>query len=249
MSKHTELLGLNETDVENIATAYSGYALALQRETDNNAYQLPIIASSWLIGALFRTLISPAEAKKSFHKAAMAYRELDWPIWRVCAICSGDRIYVKPNLEMISDEERFYDVLQECANSETQERPKLLHFRHNIPGHIPGLNMPYNLILKAIDDISHSFDQVLDNNLKNVNDVFQRLGEMIEQYQADDHWRHLEGPILPFEPTALAIVIVILKIWKKENSLKKLLLHNNSKQRVLLEVASNLLDDNTTYDF
>lgn len=249
MSKYTELLGLNETDVENIATAYSGYALALQREADNDAYKLPIIASSWLIGALFKTLISPAEAKKSFHKAAMAYRELDWPIWRVCAICSGDGFFVKPNLEMVSDEERFYAVLQECANSETQERPKFLHFRHDIAGRIPGLNMPYNLTLKAIDDISYSSGQVLDDNLKNVNDVFQRLGEIMEQYKADDHWRHLEGPILPFEPTALAIVIVILKIWKKENSLNELLLHNNSTQRVLLEVASNLLDDDTKNDF
>jgi hypothetical protein len=245
MSKYIELLGLNETDVENIATAYSGYALALQREADNDAYKLPIIASSWLIGALFKTLISPAEAKKSFHKAAMAYRELDWPIWRVCAICSGDDIYVKPNLEMVSDEELFYAVLQECANSETQERPKLLHFRRDIAGRIPGLNMPYNLTLKAIDDIS---GQVLDDNLKNVNDVFQRLGEIVEQYQADDHWRHLEGPILPFEPIALAIVIVILKVWKKENSIKELLLRNNSKARVLLEVAANLLDDDMKND-
>ncbi|RKR83492.1 hypothetical protein BDD43_3702 [Mucilaginibacter gracilis] len=254
MSRYTEILNLNTDDVSNIADAYTGYAEALSERAETQ--KLPFAASCWLIGALYKAILAPQQARDLFARSSEAYRQLGMPIWRLCSICAqnnSDRIYSEEiPLNSYDDEDSFYANLQRFDYSQKiegefnytwgneNERP--------YSGRVPGLNIPYSLVLQVLNDTRYGVYTNKFSGLDSFSNLLERLGELTELYQSDEyHWENLEGAIVPFEPAALAIVIVALKTWLRVQSYDMILSRLNKldqQQTVLLNIAHDILQPN-----
>lgn len=256
MSYFTEILGIDSEDAESLADVYEGYAGALELQEDKNE-QLPWVASSWLISALFRLTTEPAKATEAFAYAASAYQRLNLPIWRLCAICAlGDqRQNLNPDeLESsISDEAQFYKLLQDHFNVDKQ-RHRAKNYRDSIPsmewgnvklaGKVPKLNVPYSLVTQTLYDSQHWSSSEKYDYLTNFTELVKRISEITELSQAADyHWKHLQGSIIPFEPAGVALIIVLLNKWLLTNSFKSLMteVKLNNSQQVLLLIVNDML--------
>ncbi len=246
MSIFIEQLGLNTTDVKNLAMVYAGYAKALLNKEDVNDDILLTSASSFIIGALFESLIAPKKSKILFDLAASLYRRLNIPIWRICILCSGNREFAvndKIHNDLRNEEELFYIALQDSLQDEKEMHSYYKALVKDINGDIPGLNMPYKLVVKAIEELSDLNKKVIPQSRKYLDDVLQRIAEKLEQYKSDDHWHNLKGPILPFEPVALAIVIVLLQIWKRNNNINDFYDGNDVNKHALVNIAKVMIND------
>lgn len=256
MSNFTEILGIDADDAETLADVYEGYAGAIELQEDKNE-QLPWVASSWLISALFRLTTEPAKATEAFAYAASAYQRLNLPIWRLCAICAlgEQRQNLDPNeLESpISDEEQFYKLLQDHFIVD-KERRRAKNYRDSISwmewgnvrlaGKVPKLNVPYSLVIQTLYDSQHWSSSEKYEYLTNFTALVKRISELTELSQAADyHWKHLQGSIIPFEPAGVALIIVFLNKWLLTNSFKSFIteVKLNNRQQVLLLIVNEML--------
>lgn len=253
MSNYTQILNLPTEDVQNVADAYKGYAKILSEQTDTD--KSPVMASSWLIGALFQSILEPKKSKELFYRAAIAYRELQMPVWRLCELCvqndqnlntDADKKY----LYSYNMEDKFYHFLQQINYSPIPISKKYFHrgFEDYMQSNllIPGLNIPYRLVIDAlVDAMQYSISSEKGLHFQNFTYLLVRLNELTDLYQVHEHhWNSLEGEIIPFEPAALAITIVVVKIWLNKvsysviyESLKGL----TDQQRVLFDIATDIL--------
>jgi len=253
MNKYTEMLNLNVEDVENLGDTYAGYAAALAEQ--GSVDRLPIVASSWLIGGLFQSITAPKRALESFTRASGIFRQLNWPLWRICEICS----LTLPNIETFRNgegvvtttaEEAFYMSLQLSffLTEHDNRRPDLSDGQEEqFPmGRIENLGIPYRFVLAAIVEID-GINSKINNRIENLPRLFERLQEVSEQYQSDEyHWQYLEGPVLPFEPVTLAIFIVLVKKWlqyRNINELISLAERQGNQQSVLVHIAYDLIKE------
>jgi len=252
MSPFAEMLGLNPADVQQLASTYAGYAAAKEKleEGDDSRHW---IASSWLIGALYQLLVEPAAAIPMFQNAARQYHRLDMPIWRVCQLCSTKNLNPFNNQQdrgrYLDHEEVFYQELQfqfVLDEMRTLERPgKYRENENGFQGMIPQLNIPYELVIRALYDSNQWDGPKPFTRLKNVGDIVGRLNELTELYRSDEYyWTHLEGQIIPFEPVAIAICLVFVKKWLKSGGTIESLTKNiglKPQQTILLQIANGLL--------
>ncbi|QEM07881.1 hypothetical protein DIU31_031880 [Mucilaginibacter rubeus] len=256
MSNFTEILGIDAGDADSLADVYEGYAGALELLEDKNE-QLPWVASSWLISALFRLTTEPAKATEAFAYAASAYQRLNLPIWRLCAICAlgNQRQNLNPNVleSSISDEEQFYKLLQDHFTVD-KERRRAKVYPDSVPwmewvnvkfaGKVPKLNVPYSLVTQTLYDSQHWSSSEKYDYLVNFTELVKRISEFTELSQAADyHWKHLQGSIIPFEPAGVALIIVFLNKWLVTNSFKSLIteVKLNNSQQVLLLIVNEML--------
>lgn len=250
MSHFTEIIGLDEDDVSSLGSVYSGYAEALSRQELEN--QLSVIASSWLIGGIFQSLTEPKSSAESFSKAAYVFLRIGSPLWLLCAICSttpsrfrdvSEEIVNKSSIE----EDEFYKRLLRAdlktEGIDTEKNYPEQRYLSDFTGYIPELNIPYRLVLSAISELEQ-LEEYDRSNLKNFFLLLGRLGEFIESQEGSYHWQHLEGAVLPFEPVALTIAIVLMKIWLSRlssNDLEKVFRETDNRQTVLLQIANELI--------
>ncbi|WP_343303073.1 hypothetical protein AAHN97_16080 [Chitinophaga niabensis] len=252
MSKYVETLMLNSETVESLGEAYAGYATALSEQYSSD--KLPVIASSFLISALFKSLINAPDEAKLFSSASTSFRELGWPIWRVCEICSVAHL----NAQFVNNqqesgnwdaEEGFYIYLQQLLHTSDNKEKQLRDFskqvEQNLKGaRIQGLNIPYRIVIATMNEIEN-INEEINIHLENTSLLLSRLGEITELYQADRyHWQNLEGPILPFEPHALAIIIVLVKKWLLHHKFEDLLAGLKTLtplQTLLIHIAYDLI--------
>lgn len=254
MSKYSEILNLDTVDVRNIADAYAGYGDALIDHA--KIKKLPFAASSLLIGALYKVIIAPQQARDLFARASHAYRELGMPIWRLCSICAQNNSSgldsEKLALNSYNDEDSFYASLQRFDyNSQIVGNLNFIWSNENeqrYSGRVPGLNVPYKLVIEVLNDSRNGLYTEKSPGLNSFSNLLRRLSELTELYQSDGyHWKNLEGAIVPFEPAALAIVIVVLKTWLRVETYDFIFKHLdelNQQDKVLLEIAYDIIQPN-----
>ncbi|RQO64842.1 hypothetical protein DBR43_31680 [Pedobacter sp. KBW06] len=253
MSNYAEMLGLDPEAVLTMAETYSGYAAA-REETDQPAYNREWIASSWLIGAVFQTLIEPSAAKPMFQQAAWNYAMLGMPIWRICQVCAGkERDQINEQISAKTypdDEDAFYQTLQREFRRSPSRETNGSYFQQNkleneLFGTIPNLHIPYGLVLQAINDSNQWYSEK-QPKLQNFKQVARRMNEITDLYRSDEYyWQNLQGQIIPFEPAAIAISIVFVKKWLESGNKLETLIKNSGlqkRQSLLLEIAAELLE-------
>jgi len=249
MSKYADILGMNTEDAENVALAYEWRAKILSEERLKD--RLPVIASCYLISALFNVLFDTVKSRELFSLAAEHYRELRLPIWRVLAICSQTQNSDDLTAPVKSDADNFYRLLQAINNDSDWEQRGFKITSDvlsdlSIPGRIDRINIPYRLVISALREAQQqAADWVSKPKLTNFSAVLDRFAELIQQYQEDTfHWQHIQGPIIPFEPEVLAITVVLVKMWMKKVEFEKLtqMIENlNIQQNTLLQIAYDLI--------
>lgn len=256
MRDFTEDLNINREDAVNVADAYEGYARALRTKENNN--DVLLVGSSFLISALYNSLFSPKKARELFALSADSFFQLQSPLWYLCEICAQNGIKYRSNrsLHEVKGEDReqiFYKILWEY-NSEVN-----LHFSRHLDqdfvftGWLPNLNIPYQLVIDTIDEMQRNSARGRGISFNYFSNLIVRLDELEDLHQIDEfRWKNVEGPILPFELAALAIMVILLKIWCGKrtygellNNLEKI----NAKQTVLVRIAYQLLDEDGKFRF
>ncbi|MFP9097923.1 hypothetical protein ACLI09_02615 [Flavobacterium sp. RHBU_24] len=257
MSDFTEALNINREDAVNVAQAYEGYARALSKvDSDKN---ITFVASSWLISALYQSLLDPQKAKRLFALSADSFFQIQSPLWRLCEICAqgatGDRFSKSKSREDFDDEDFFYRLLQQYDADPDSGFALYLgqNSEMNFPltGRVPHLNIPYQVVIEAMNEVDSTHFTSNGKSINHFSNLIGRLGELISLYQTDEYrWRNVQGPILPFEPAALAITIVLVKKWCINNTYEELLDRlkgMNTTQIPLLQIAYELLNSNERY--
>lgn len=238
MSKYTEILNVDSEEMANIAMSYTGYAEALRKQ-DNRANNF-LIANSYLIGAVFHTLTNVKTARKNFALASEMLKLSNSPLWRISQICSQTPFDYQNYLvefDAIDKEELFFIILQNL-NLQGQkyyfQSDEFISrfFKYNLSGRIPRLGIPYILVQRAIEDIGRLKNQQ-SGTPYNLYFLISQISELSESYgRYGEERRYPLEPILPFEPIALAICVVIASIWFG--------IFNN---RELVKVASSLVGE------
>ncbi|XHR94259.1 hypothetical protein ACFJIV_28895 [Mucilaginibacter sp. UC70_90] len=255
MSNYAEILRMNSEDVENVALAYEWRAKTLGEEgksKEQNKDRVPLIASSYLISALFNTTFAPDKAIELFGFASEYYRQLDLPVWRLLAICAQQREILDQVAPFKSDADTFYQFLQVLnSRKRDNEIPKSDSHQDffswlNIPGRIDGIDVPYRLVISSLAEaLQWRSEQVAQPKLTYVSAVLDRFAELMQEYQEDTyHWQHVQGPVIPFEPAALAIAVVFVKIWISNFGFEALIqrFSNQAVQKTtLLQIAYDLI--------
>jgi len=259
MRDFSEELNINSEDAVNVAESYEGYARALY---ENDLYNnLPLVASSFLISALYSSIFDTHKAKGLFVLAADCFLEMQSPLWYLCEICgqSEKRVgYATKYYENeYEDPEQFFFNLLWQYNSKAAFGLGS-HFDLNkdvsfvLTEWLPSLNIPYRLVIDTIDEVQINLRESKKESLINFSKLILRLEELVGIYRIDEYrWKNVEGPILPFEPAALAIMVVLVKIWQRNNSYEELVNILNkakSKEIVLLRIAHQLLNEDDKFE-
>jgi hypothetical protein len=255
MSYYTEIFDLPEEDIETLVVVHRGYAEVL-KSRDDAAELYPWIASNLLYAASLQLLKEPALAKPIFREAAIYYRMLGMPFWKVCAICADDRelIFSSDQKEptagayAMTEEDIFYDVLIDFDrwnfNSEFSTKTFTPRGYSAPQGRMGKLGIPFEFIQNLMEE-SHDWNGRQDfNGLENLSALLQRIYEFVEINKADEfHWKNMQSSILPLEPLGLAIIIVFVKRWLREGSFKALTSTGrfDSSQILLLSIANDLI--------
>lgn len=249
MENYTEVLGIDRENANNLAISYSGYAYLLGEGSSDDETHL--IASSFLIGAVYQSIIDPASARSLYWSAAQTYKKIGMPIWRVCDICSQKN---KPETNFstwkdegtLDQEENFYIFLQNFDGT-----PEYFitspWVKFDFSRLIPGINISTRLVLEVLLDSYRWSNNINKNKLHHFSDLLMIFTEIMnKQYLQDEFaWRNLEGAMLPFEPITLAILVVILKQWLKDNSFDDLLKHFeyiDERSKILLHISFGLIN-------
>jgi hypothetical protein len=245
MSVYSEILGINQEDLSTLSIAYSGYGLALEKS--NEKQENAVIASSYLISAIYKSIIKPGNGSLDFIKAAEHYKSEGNAFWVIPAICSGKQQFVK--LESKIDDNGFLqndiyqNFLSQLRTNENLNFRKFEEFR-DIP--VGSLKIPLRFYIDAISDLrrneTYSFEQVL-----------LRSSEHITYYQKDDyHWSNLNGSFLPIEPETLAFCICAVKVRRNKILPKSKLseeIQINSLYKIPLLIAEQIISDDNSEDF
>ncbi|MCC8409325.1 hypothetical protein LJ707_10305 [Mucilaginibacter sp. UR6-1] len=258
MSDFTEALNINKEDALNVAQSYEGYASAVSKEgSDKN---LAFVASSWLISALYQSLLDTHRAKELFALAADCFFQIQSPLWRLCEICAqgaaGNRFSKSKSREEDFDhEDFFYRLLQQYDDDRESgfafypDQNAAMDFP--LTGRVPYLNIPYQLVIEAMNEVDSTHFTSNSKSREHFSNLIGRLRELISLYQIDEYrWRNVQGPILPFEPAALAITIVLVKKWCSYNTYEELLDRlkgMNTPPIPLLQIAYEFIFSNERY--
>jgi|GEM_PF-6542828 len=256
MSNYSEILGLPSRDLELLANSYRGYAAALRKQ-EGSKINLQLIASSYAISAIFQLISEPGKAPVLFHQAAKCYREFGLPVWVLYAICSNNYQQLLDQSELPffekngADQHNFYYLLQQYFFSTGSghhgsiiPRHDQMHWDEKYLGKIDRLNIPFNFIVKVMNESEHWRTGTKRPKLIVFPELIRRLNELTELKQADQfHWRNLQGTVLPVEPAALALTVMFLRRWLDFNSYNKLMimLELNKLDRSLLDMAHELI--------
>lgn len=251
MSKYTEILNVDSEGITNIAASYTGYAEALRKQ-DNQANNL-LIANSYLIGAVFHTLTSIKTARKNFTSASTMLKLINSPLWRITQICSQTPFDYQNYLEKfdaVDKEELFFIILQDINlqgqryNFQSDEIISRF-FKYNLSGRIPRLGIPYILVQRAIEDIGKLKNQQ-SGAPHNLYFLISQISELTESYGRYNKARQYpQEPILPFEPIALAICIVIANLWLgifNDRELVNIASSLIGEQDIIWNIAFDLID-------
>lgn len=250
-----QFLGLQKEEIETTALAYEGYALGLFDRDDEPA---PMIyrASSALISASFFLLFDLSRAKENFYRAALNFRELNNPTWKLWAICSDNLngILNDHSTKTIDDEnnemERFCNMLSayylELSRVEKQSLENGFWYEHSFGSFvhkIPTLDIPMRLVSDMIKQSLKWHKRVGSDSLAMLSNFLQRNLELLHLKQSDGyHWKNMLGSSVPVEPLTIAVLIPIIKRWKLSSDLPALIeqLDTRGFQTVLLELAESL---------
>lgn len=252
MNNHLESLGLPEDKVSNMATAYRGYALALEKEEPGKVDQNgPWIASSYLISASFFLLTDPAAAKEMFFRAALIYQRLGVSFWTVCAICADNFEGILNNKERLNNEDfvnnprdGFYNILTTFYNSTSYFEPYWPNPFYK--GKLPRIDIPYRLVFEVMVESNNWKERYIDGSrdLSKFSELLRRAFEPTALSKADHfHWSKVQGTILPFDPQGLALVVTFTKKWRQEHNFNELLelIEADNEQKTLLRIANEIV--------
>jgi hypothetical protein len=251
MNNVCELLNLPPRDVQNLSDSFSGYARILQEYSPTEYSQ---IGSCWMIAAIYQSLISPEEAKKYYFNASQAYFNTDSAFYDICLLCSDSvSITIKEDFVLSSDTKFFRRLRKILSNEEYLD----LDFVQNDLGQISHIQIPYDLIYRGIKEVQnydyYSYPLLADSSIPITKDITNRFGELIDIYMSDDCWRKLEGNVLPYEPSIMAILVMMFELMKKKGILDQFLQNNENRHesvKALLQIAKGIVigqDPNVEY--
>lgn len=239
-------LGLPSEEVINLATAYAGYARAI--ELENQDRHTAWIASSFLISASFFLLFDPVTARQTFFEAAIRYLKLRNSFWQVCGICADNfqGILAAP-IEKIyppdSSSNGFYDMLTAFYKADSYFEWPARRFR----GKLPNSDITYQLVLDTIAESNEWVDSSLSDKaylLNKFSELLRRAYEPTALSQSDSyHWNKLKGTVLPFDPQSLALTVLFTKKWNRNHRFSDLveLVEANRGQKQLLFAANGMI--------
>lgn len=259
MRDFSEELNIKSEEAVNVAESYEGYARALYEKDFNN--NLPLVGSSFLISALYNSIFDTHKAKRLFVLAADCFLEMQSPLWYLCEICGQSEKRVEYATKFYENkyedpEQFFFSLLWQYNSKAAFGLSPHLDLNKDVSfvltEWLPSLNIPYRLVIDTIDEVQSNLAESKKKLFINFSKLILRLDELEGIYKVDEYrWKNVEGPILPFEPAALAIMVVLVKIWQRNNSYEELvniLNKTNSKEIVLLRIAHQLLNEDDKFE-
>jgi hypothetical protein len=232
-----EDLDIDRQDLTVLADAYSGYAKVLA-SAEKNRELLPLIASSRLLGAVYRALVDPRAAREEFRDAARLYLNLGIPYCSLLAVCGEDsevltqywRIGQEAREQGGGDTDLLGSLVASCwlsANPNYRERYRgvlskvLSQTREQSAITVGRLRLPLRLYLATVEEISH-FDRQLNTpnsgQFRHTIAWLERAAEPVAQAMKDRfHWRRLHSGVLPIEPEIVGTCVGIIRIWNQRD--------------------------------
>lgn len=248
MSSYSDILGIDSEDLSNLVLAYSSYAESFDSEPSEQ--ELHVMASSCVIGAAYQALLDPAASRGLFLKAAVLYRKLNMPFWRVCDICSQVHKDASYRFLEIDNENLFFYYLKildvrihEFMYSTFDDFR--LDVQENLPELAPGIQIPYSIFITALEDSFTWSSSRLESKVDGFIKLISRFGRILDKLKEDEYrWKNLQGNILPYEPLEIAMVIVLLKKWISHYTFEELLNHlqgMSEHYKVILYVCYDII--------
>lgn len=259
MSDFSRQLSLPQDQLENLADAYRGYAQALGKSPQGEANPV-LVASSYAISAVYRSIVDPPGARSTFRQAALAYRKLHNPSWIIYAICANDGELFQADgfskAARATEIGHFYSVLARFYLQVTRQQGKIArHFDQmswvdSFHGSIDQMNIPYKLVVRVINESGNWDRENKKPDTRGFSELIRRFNETLEIKQSDSfHWNNLMGNMLPLEPVSIAISVVLVKRWLQAYSPVELIesLDVAGSTGVILLIASELVEGSSQY--
>lgn len=223
MSRNTDILGLDEKAVGDLADAYYGYATYLvgleAREYDMH------IASCYLIAAVYRSLLEPRGGQEAFRLAARFYIGVDEAYAKIVAVCAMGPEIVLDSKVATGENEGPGSVFGETILRQfvaAQKGEVSLEEWDAFSAFPTGrLGIPLRTYIAAfrnLAEVNGEFNEESRNWLAPISYLLLRAAEVPEFLQADTyHWNTLSGTFIPYEPEILAACLCFCTYAKAKN--------------------------------
>jgi len=253
MSSYSDILGINSEDLSSIVEVYSSYAESFDSEPSED--ELHLMASSYVISAVYQALLDPVKSRGLFLKAAGLYKILNMPFWMVCHICSQVHKDMRYRFLKIEKENLFYYYLKILDEGIYGYEHYIyddfyIDVEGNLPEVAPGIQIPYSIFVTAIEDSFTWSSSELESKVDSFVKLISRFGRILDKLKEDEYrWKNLQGNILPYEPLEIAMVIVLLKRWILHYSFEELLKYfqgMSEENKVILYVCIDIISSSET---
>ena len=205
MSYYTEILNLDEQDLFELSDANYGYASALTKQ-ENPANNL-IIASSYLIAGIYKTIISPGTGSKAFNLSANFYLKDQNSFWIIPSICSNNLDLINNNKESIEAINKYSYLEQFLFRVYTQKNWNYNSLYSIQDLYVGNLKIPFGLYFNSFKH------DTKEEKLESIYAVLNRTSAHTKFLMTDSfHWQNATGTIIPIEPEILAYCLTLLKI-------------------------------------